>query len=36
MWQDYVLSFTTIAIISFVAAYLPSKKASLQPIQLKS
>lgn len=36
MWQDYVLSFTTIAIISFIAAYLPSKKASLQPIQLKS
>lgn len=36
MWQDYALSFATIVVIAFIAAYLPSKKASLQPIQLKS
>lgn len=36
MWQDYVVSFVTLFGISLLAAYLPSKKASLQPIQLKS
>lgn len=36
IWQDYVLAFFTLVFIAFMAAYFPSKKASEQPMALKS
>jgi lipoprotein-releasing system permease protein len=35
-WQDFALVLVTVLIVALIAAWFPSRKAAVQPIELKS
>jgi lipoprotein-releasing system permease protein len=36
LWSDFLLVFTTVLIVSFLAAWFPARKAALAPVALRS
>jgi lipoprotein-releasing system permease protein len=36
LWSDFLLVFTTVLIVSFLAAWFPARKAALAPVELRS